>query len=57
MTRGRPEPVEEILPKVWQVIEELKRLTDGLEQSLDAATRAKKGNPDGPDDTLSLIHI
>jgi hypothetical protein len=48
MTRGRAEPVEEILPRVWQVIEELKRLTEGLEQSLEAAR--KKGT-NGPHDT------
>lgn len=48
--RGRPKPVEEILPEVWQVVEELKRLTEGLEKSLAAAITAEKGDADGPDD-------
>lgn len=41
--------MEEILPKVWQVVEELKRLTEGLEESLEKARARKKGT-DGSDD-------
>lgn len=49
MTGSRPEPTtEDILPEVWRVVEELKRLTEGLERSLDAA---RKKDTDGPDDT------
>lgn len=47
--KDRPKPVEEILPQVWQVVEELKRLTEGLEKSLAAAT-AQKGTTHGSHD-------
>lgn len=48
--RGRPKPVEEILPEIWHVIEELERLTEGLQQNVNAARAAEKGADDGPDD-------
>lgn len=48
--RGRPEPVEDVLPDIWQVVEELKRLTEGLEKSLARARAAKKGDTSGSDD-------
>ncbi len=47
--RGRPKPVEELLPEIWRVAGELKRLTEGLEEHL--ATHAKKEGDDArPDD-------
>lgn len=45
--RGRPEPTEDVLPQLWEVIDELKRITEGLAESLAAA---KKGEPDAADD-------
>lgn len=48
MTTHPERHVEDILPEVWQVVEELKRLTEGLEESLAAARASKKGRPDGP---------
>lgn len=47
--KGRPEHVEDVLPELWQVYEELKRWTEGLEEQL-ARRGAREGDGDGPDD-------
>lgn len=50
MTTHPERHVEDILPEVWQVVEELKRLTEGLEESLRSAQASRKGATDGPND-------
>jgi hypothetical protein len=47
--RGRPKHVEEVLPELWQVLEELQRWTEGLEEQV--AARKAEDKRRGPDDT------
>lgn len=47
--RGQPDG-EELLDEVWRVVEELKRWTEGLEESLLAARAKRNGDRDGSHD-------
>lgn len=48
--RTKPKPVEALLPDLWRVVGELKRLTEGLEESLAAERDAKEARRGQQDD-------